>query len=82
MANDNNSPPRDQLKTGPRGGRGLGWNDSAGIVHCALCDWSKDCGPNMERIEHELRQHLEAAHGRRLLYRVDDLDGHVVEIPE
>ena len=58
-----------------------GWNDEEGTVYCALCDWFCDCGPNMERIEFELRRHLEETHGKSLLYRVDDDSGVVTEIP-
>lgn len=59
----------------------LGYNDPDGTVHCNLCEWSKECGPNMERIEHELREHLKTEHGLPLTYRVDEDTGRVVEIP-
>lgn len=61
---------------------GYGHNDEAGRVYCHLCDWTKDCGPNMERVEHELKRHLEEVHGLPCLYRVDDETKKRTEIPQ
>ena len=59
----------------------LGHNDPDGTVHCSLCEWSKGCGPNMERIEHELMEHLQNEHGISLKFRIDNNTGRLVDIP-
>lgn len=59
---------------------GYGHNDDLGNVYCHLCEWTQACGPNMERIEFALRKHVNEAHGRPLLWRVDD-DGKRTDIP-
>lgn len=57
-----------------------GWNDTDGTVHCGFCSWTKRCN-SMEQVEHELNQHLAAAHGRRSLFRVEDESGRKIDIP-
>lgn len=57
-----------------------GWNDEDGTVHCAFCNWTKKCS-HMEQIEHELRQHLETAHDKPLIFRVETETGKHTSIP-
>lgn len=41
-------------------------------VYCALCDWRKGPLGNMERIEFELKRHIQEVHGRDVFYRKDE----------
>lgn len=50
-------------------------------VFCHFCEWSKLCPRGMEEIEFALRKHLHEAHGKPLLYRVEDESGRKTEIP-
>ena len=60
---------------------GYGHNTEDGTVYCHFCDWSKLCRRGMEEIEFELRKHLQEAHGKPLLYRVENETGRKTEIP-
>lgn len=60
---------------------GYGHNDADGNLFCHLCEWTKACGRNIEQIEAHLRRHLQEAHGRSLLYRVEDESGRKIDIP-
>jgi hypothetical protein len=61
---------------------GYGHNDENGVVYCHFCDWSKNCGSNMELIEASLKKHLEEVHGKPLLYRTEDESGKRTDIPQ
>ena len=72
-----------QLKTKPKQQKNepiLGYNDQLGNIFCNLCDWKKNVGQNMERMEMELDQHLRSEHGLRTLYRKEVETGKRTEI--
>ena len=58
-----------------------GWNDADGTVHCAFCEWTKQCTRGMEEIEFELKRHLKEAHDKPLLYRIENESGRRTDIP-
>lgn len=59
---------------------GFGHNEDT-MLFCHLCDWRRECRRGLEEMEFALRKHLAEAHGKPLLYRVEDESGKRTDIP-